>query len=183
MGWGCFERGALPGGTAAYVLAAMVRAVEPSHGHPRPTIHVDVTLSQSCHWGEPACPLTLVVLGVWGVTLRVDSFWTWGIFHGTPRLRGDNYDGALNAICCTASLATVAYVHTYGGNFRRNVCQNVGDFGETSGIFCWFADLLFFLLGMMGCVWSSWEGKKGQIIFWTSKTHDLAVVVLWSGIF
>ena len=41
-------------------------------------------------------------------------------------LRGDNYDGALNAICCTASLATVAYVHTYGGNFRRNVCQNVG---------------------------------------------------------
>lgn len=41
-------------------------------------------------------------------------------------LRGDNYDGALTAICCTASLANVAYVNTYGGNFRRNICRNVG---------------------------------------------------------
>jgi len=38
--------------------------------------------------------------------------------------------------------------------------------------------VVFFVLGMMGCVWSSWKGKKRAIIFWTSKTHDLAVVVL-----
>lgn len=89
--------------------------------------------------------------GSLGVTLRVAFvFECWGM----PRLRGDNYDGALNAICCIASLATVAYVHTYGGNFRRNVCQNVGDFGVSHLGF--FADLricCFFWLGMCGmCV-------------------------------
>lgn len=105
-------------------------------------------------------------------------FECWGIFHGTPRLRGDNYDGALNAICCTASLATVAYVHTYGGNFRRNVCQNVGDFGETIWDFLLICGFVFFGWGCVDVCGLLGKEKKGQIIFWTSKTHDLAVVVL-----
>lgn len=81
-------------------------------------------------------------------------------------MRGDNYDGALNAICCTASLATVAYVHTYGGNFRRNVCQNVGDFGET----IWdFLLICGFVVFFVGDVWDVCgllgKEKKGPLSF------------------
>ena len=41
-------------------------------------------------------------------------------------LKGDNYDGALCSLFWLTSLATVSYVNTYGGNFRRSVCLNWG---------------------------------------------------------
>ena len=41
-------------------------------------------------------------------------------------LKGDNYDGAICAICWMTSLATVSYVNTYGGNFRQSIRKNVG---------------------------------------------------------
>ncbi|CAE7226903.1 ATP13A3 [Symbiodinium sp. CCMP2456] len=41
-------------------------------------------------------------------------------------LKGDNYDGAVCAVCVFVALANTSYVNTYGGNFRRSILQNWG---------------------------------------------------------
>jgi len=41
-------------------------------------------------------------------------------------LKGDNYDGAVCAVCILVGLANTSYVNTYGGNFRRSILQNWG---------------------------------------------------------
>jgi cation-transporting ATPase 13A3/4/5 len=39
-------------------------------------------------------------------------------------LKGDNYDSAVGVIFLLAVLSTTAFVNTYGGDFRQNVCRN-----------------------------------------------------------
>jgi len=49
--------------------------------------------------------------------------------HVLPRLwmmKGDNYDSSVGALSLFAVLSTTAYVNTYGGDFRRNICRNFG---------------------------------------------------------
>jgi len=40
--------------------------------------------------------------------------------------KGDNYDSAIGVLILFIVLSTTAYVNTYGGDFRRAICRNVG---------------------------------------------------------
>lgn len=40
--------------------------------------------------------------------------------------KGDNYDSAIGVLILFIVLSTTAYVNTYGGDFRRNICRNCG---------------------------------------------------------
>jgi cation-transporting ATPase 13A3/4/5 len=52
-------------------------------------------------------------------------------------LRGDNYDSPVGLLCLFLVLVNSAYVNTYGGPFRANICRNWGI------VVCFIAFLIF----------------------------------------
>eukprot|EP00435_Cladocopium_sp_Y103_P043289 s943_g12.t1 len=55
--------------------------------------------------------------------------------------KGDNYDSAIGVLILFIVLSTTAYVNTYGGDFRRAICRNVG----INIMYALFLFLVFFM--------------------------------------
>lgn len=102
------------------------------------------------NWLFFGCALYMLKVEAWYDPL--DPIFDISVLPHLWMLKGDNYDGAVCAVCVLVGLANTSYVNTYGGNFRRNILQNWGICAAYLSSLCLASFLIFSSPNQLNCV-------------------------------